>query len=71
MPQMPNSDGFWTLLLLLFNAGKYLGTWTCMQYLQRQESWDLIRDVFSASCFLFTNNMNWEVEEAAGLFKAD
>ena len=66
---MPNSDGFWTLQL--FNTRKYMGIWTCMQYLQRHENCDMIRDVFSASCFLFTNNMKWEVEEAAGLFKAD
>ena len=68
---MPNSDGFWTPSLLLFNTGQYMGTRTCIQYLQRQENWDLIRDVFSASGFLFTNNMKWEVEEAAGLFRAD
>lgn len=66
---MPNNDGYQTLFLLLFNTCKCMDTPTCMQYLPEQDSWNLIRDVFSASCFLFTNNMMWEVEEAAALFK--
>lgn len=69
---MPNNDSLWTLLSFpLFNTCKYMGTRTSTPYLLKQESWNLIRDVFPASCFLFTNNTMWEVEKAAALFKAD